>query len=108
MKDKFVSLATLKNYPMTEYNKDNEHPTPEQMLLRQAIKYLTPKQKVIWEYHNYDRLTQDEIASKLKMTQQGVEGHIRRIEKRIAKYCKDNLGAYELLKSDFENNQEDE
>lgn len=78
-----------------------EHPSVEQMFIRQAVKYLTPKQRAIWEYHNYDRLTQDEIAFKMRMKQQNVSRAIKAIERRIAKYCKDNKGAYLLLKTEY-------
>jgi len=84
-----------------EYNSSAEHPTPEQMLMRQAVKALTPKQKKVWEMHNYDRLTQDQIATKLGVSQSTIAEHIRAIEKRIAKWCKANMGAYELLKDDY-------
>ncbi len=79
-----------------------KHPTPEVLLIREAIKYLTPKQRKVWEYHAYDKLTQDEIAHKLKIGQPRVAKHIQAAEKRITKWCKSNMGAYELLKSDFE------
>ena len=79
----------------------SEHPSVEQMFIRQAIKYLTPKQRAVWEYYNYDQLTQDEIAEKLSITHQGVAKHIKAIEKRISKWCKSNMGAYELLKKDY-------
>lgn len=74
------------------------HPTPEQLLIREAVKYLTPKQRKVWEYSNYDKLTQDEIAKKLKITQQAVTKHLQAIEKRIKKWCKSNMTAYKLLK----------
>src|ERR1035437_2191896 len=84
-----------------EYDRASEHPTPEQLLMREAAKYLTPKQKKVWELHNYDRFTQDEIAGKLKISQPVVAKHIKAIEKRIAKWVKGNMGAYELLKADY-------
>ena len=85
-----------------EYDPGTEHPTPEQMLIRQAAKYLTPKQKKVWEMHNYDRLTQDQIATKLGVSQSTIAEHIRAIEKRIAKWCKANMGTYLLLKHDYD------
>lgn len=84
-----------------EYDEGREHPTPEQLLMRQAAKYLTPKQKKVWEMHNYDRLTQEEIATKMGISQSMVSQHIKAIEARIAKWCKANMGAYELLKHDY-------
>jgi len=96
-----IDLAKQRRLIAKEYDKSSEHPTVEQMFIRQAIKFLTPKQRAVWEYHNYDRLTQDEIAEKLNITQQVVGKHIKAIEKRIAKWCKSNMGAYELLKKDY-------
>ncbi len=87
--------------PAKEYDKNSEHPTPEQLLIREAIKWLTPKQRKVWEYHNYDRLTQDEIAKKLGIAQQVVGRHIKACESRIAKWVRSNMGAYNLLKSDL-------
>lgn len=86
--------------PMPENNGD-KHPTPEVLLIREAVKYLTKKQRQVWEYHAYDKLTQDEIAKKLKISQPMVAQHVAAAERRIAKWCKSNMGAYELLKSDF-------
>ena len=102
MKDeKFVSLESLENYPAPEYDENREHPSVEEMFIRQAVKYLTPKQRAVWEYHNYDRLTQDEIAEKLHISQPVVAKHIKAIEKRIAKWCKSNEGAYKMLKAEY-------
>lgn len=85
---------------------ERRHPTPEQSLIREAMKRLTPKQKKIWELYNFDRLTQDEIGKKLKISQQAVTNHIRACEKKIAKWVKNNLGAYELLKQDYANDDQ--
>lgn len=84
-------------------NKAEKHPTPEQLLIREATKYLTPKQRKVWELHNYDRLTQEEIAFKLKLKSHSVVSrHIKAAEKRIVKWCKSNMGAYRLLKQDYD------
>jgi RNA polymerase sigma factor (sigma-70 family) len=100
---KFVPITkSVHNIPAPE-NSGEKYPTPEQMLVRQATKYLTPKQKKVWEFHNFDRLTQDEIALKLGINQSTVARTIKACENRIAKYCRDNYGAYELLKRDYEN-----
>lgn len=85
---------------------DNEpelrHPSPEQLMLREAVRRLTPKQKKVWEMHNFDRMTQAEIGKKLKISQPMVNQHIKACEKKIAKWCKSNMGAYKLLKTDYE------
>jgi RNA polymerase sigma factor (sigma-70 family) len=88
-------------FAMKEYDSACEHPTIEQMFMRQAVKYLTPKQKQVWELHNFDRLTQDEIGTKLGISHQAVCKHIRACEARITKYCRDNQGAYEVLKAEY-------
>lgn len=97
-----IDSDKLRSLKAKEYDKSSEHPTPEMLLIREAVKYLTPKQRAVWEYHSYDKLTQDEIAKKLKISQQMVAQHVAAAERRIAKWCKSNMGAYELLKSDFE------
>lgn len=97
-----IDSDKLRSLRAREYDKSSEHPTPEQLLLKEAIKHLTPKQRKVWEYHAYDKLTQDVIAKKLKVSQSMVAQHIAASEARIAKWCKSNMGAYELLKSDFE------
>lgn len=96
--DRHFNAGDIPDYP----KHDNEHPTPEQLLVRQAVKYLTPKQRVIWEYYNYDRLTQDEIAVKLRITQPVVAKHIKATEKRIVKWVKSNMAAYNLIKAEME------
>lgn len=88
----------------TEHDGDediNKHPSVEEMFIRQAIKFLTPKQRAIWEYYNYDRLTQDEIATKMRMGQANVAHSIKAIERRITKWCQSNAGAYQLLKAEY-------
>lgn len=105
MKRKELQLfqKELENVPAPEQDLGLRHPTPEMLLIREAVKYLTPKQRKVWEYHTYDRLTQDEIAHKLKISQPMVAQHIQAAEKRIVKWCKSNMGAYKLLKTDLEN-----
>lgn len=91
-------------------NKGQEHPTPEQLMIRQAIKLLTPKQQEVWEMWNFDRMTQDEIAERLGITRDAVKMRISGIEKKIVKYCRQRQEVYELLKeqegkSAFKNHQ---
>lgn len=80
----------------------DEYPTPEQVMVRHAVKYLTDKQRAVWEYWNFDKLTQDEIAKKMRITRQAVAKHIKAAEKRITKWCQSNLGAYNLIKQEME------
>lgn len=79
-------------------NLSSEHPTPEQLMLRQAVKRLTSKQLQIWDMWNFERLTQDEIAKFLGITQQVVAKHIKAIETKIAKYCHQRMEVYKILK----------
>jgi DNA-directed RNA polymerase specialized sigma24 family protein len=99
-----VSLNQLSpTHMFTESNTEyNEHPTSEQLMVREAIRHLTFKQQKLWELWNYDRLTQDEIADKLHIDQSSVSRRIKTIEKRIAKWVRNNIGAYNLLKSQVE------
>lgn len=85
-----------------EYDPQVECPTAEQAMLRQAIRYLTPKQRRVWELYNYDKLTQDEIGARLGITHQAVGKHLKAIEKRVAKWCASNMGAYKLIKQEME------
>ena len=100
MKCREVPLFNAENKPERP-NEGRMHPTPEQLLIREAVKRLTIKQTVVWEYYSYDRFTQDEIAKKLGITQQGVAHHIKRIEARITKWVASNAGTYALLKQDY-------
>lgn len=77
------------------------HPSPELLLIREAVKRLTKKQQYVWNLWNFDKLTQDEIAPKLNISQQAVSKRIKTIEKRISKWVKSNLGAYKLLKGEL-------
>lgn len=81
---------------------DNSHPTPEQLLMREALKILEPKQLKVWEMWNYNRLTQDEIAKEFKVSRQAIAKQIKVIEGLLAKWVKSNMGAYQLLKGDLE------
>jgi len=99
-----LPLIHAENKSMPEYDEYREHPSPEQLLIRQAIKYLTPKQQMVWELWNYDKLTQDEIAEKLDKDQSTIARTIKACEKRIAKWVKNNMGAYNLLKADYNDN----
>jgi len=92
----------LDSIPAPEYDPGSEHPTPEQLFMREAAKHLTAKQKIVWEYHNYDRLTQDEIAIKLGISRTGVQHHIRASETRIQKWCEANISVYEMIKEALE------
>ena len=84
-----------------EYNPASEHPTPEQLLVREAVKCLTLKQRRIWDMFNFDRLTHDEIAQKLGVNQSLVTRAIHACERKITKWVNDNMGAYRLLKSEL-------
>ncbi len=57
---------------------NRKHPSPEQLLMRQALKYLTVKQRQVWEYYNYDRLSQDEIADSSKSHNKRFKSTLRR------------------------------
>ena len=96
-----LPLTHVENKVAPVYDPSREHPTPEQLLLREALNVLSDKQRDIWELWNYDKLTQDEIAKKVKMHQPHVAREIKKIEAMIAKWVKSNIGAYKLLKSDL-------
>lgn len=86
---------------MIEYNTDAEHPTPEQLLIRQAVdEGLTTKQKIIWEMYNYDKMTLREIADALEVHFTTIDEHIRMAEKKIVKWCSEHLEVYKTLKGD--------
>ena len=64
-------------------------PTPEQTLFRMAIeRALSPLQSKIWEYWNYDRLTQKEISRRLRLGSASNAAHrIKTIERALERYC---------------------
>jgi DNA-directed RNA polymerase specialized sigma24 family protein len=98
-----VSLESLSpNHPFAGATPGQQHPTPEQLLVREAAKYLTPRQKRVWALYNYDKLTQDEIGAELGISHQGVAKHIKAIEARIKKWVKGNMAAYNLIKAEME------
>ena len=75
------------------------HPKPEELLLRMAVeKALMNKQRKVWEWYNYDRLTSVEIAKKLKIKQQSADEQIKVIEKQLTKWIKEHSEVYEALK----------
>jgi predicted DNA-binding protein YlxM (UPF0122 family) len=81
----------------SEYDSDSEQPTPEQLFMRMSVECLTAKQKAVWEYHNFDRLTQEQIGAKLGITHQAVAKHITAAQTNMAKWCANNMKAYEML-----------
>ena len=80
----------------------NEQPRPEEVMIRQAVRYLTPIQRKVWHLYNYDRLTQDEIAIKLGKKRTTIETQIRQCEARIVRWCKSNMAAYNLIKQEVD------
>lgn len=75
-----------------------EHPTPAQLLMRMAISQaLMNDQRKIWELYNYDRLTHEEIAIKLKVSRQAVSKRIATIEKRLTKWMEEHQRVHEAL-----------
>jgi DNA-directed RNA polymerase specialized sigma24 family protein len=95
---KSSNIEHLEDIPAKEYDPGLEHPSVEQLFIREAVKHLTPKQRAVWEYWNYDRLTQDEIGEKLGISHQAVSGHIRAINDRIKKWCDYNQRVYDVIK----------
>jgi len=97
---------SLKAFPEEELlapePQNNEHPRPEEVMIRQAVRYLTPKQRKVWHLYNYDRLTQDEIAIKLGKKRTTIETQIRQCEARIVKWCKSNMAAYNVIKQEVD------
>lgn len=88
--------------PSPDSQDSNEHPRTEEVMIRQAVRYLTPIQRKVWHLYNYDRLTQDEIAKKLRKKRTTIETQIRQCEARIIKWCKANMAAYKLIKQEVE------
>jgi DNA-directed RNA polymerase specialized sigma24 family protein len=88
-----------------EYDNSREHPTVEQLFIKEAAKHLTPRQKILWDYHNLDKLSQDEIAIKMGITQQAVSKHIRAIGDRIKKWCDYNQSVYQVIKEQLGENE---
>lgn len=88
----------LENIEASTYDNSSEHPTPEQLLVREALKTLTPKQTKVWQWFAYDRLTHKEIALNLGISRQAVTQMIEKIEYKVQKFCRQNRGAYMLLK----------
>ena len=77
----------------------NRYPTAEEALFRMAIdRVLTNEQKKVWEYWNYDKLTQKEIAKKLNSEQSLIAKKIRTIEKQISNWCVEHMEIYKLLR----------
>ncbi len=91
-------MKDIEQIPEKVYDPGREHPTPEQLFMREAMKHLTPRQRAVWEYHNYDRMTQDEIAIRCGISQVMVLKHIRACEARIEKWCFEHIWVYEMLR----------
>lgn len=98
---KYTAMETLVE---KIYDEGCEHPTVPQMFIEMAVKCLTGKQAEVWELHQYDRMTQDEIATKLGKARTTVETQIKQAEHRIKKWCAGHMEVYELLKKQEERN----
>lgn len=88
------------------YDPGSEQPTVEELFIREAVKHLTSKQKQVWEYHNFDKLTQQEIGNKLGISQQAVMGHLRAINERIKKWCDYHQEVYDIIKDQLNVNKD--
>lgn len=84
------------------YDADSECPKPEQVMMRQAARHLTPKQRVVWDLYNYDKLSQRAIAKKLGKRRTTIQTQIHQCEDRIARWCKANMETYKLIKQEIE------
>jgi DNA-binding CsgD family transcriptional regulator len=98
VKERYTLRDNADDIPAPEYDDSREHPTPEQLFIREAAKHLTAKQYNIWEYYTYDLLTKEEIGRKLGMDHTTVRDYIRRIEAKIAKWCAENQEVYNVIK----------
>lgn len=74
------------------------HPTIEELMLREALRHLTARQKMIWEYWNFDKWPQSRIASKLDISQQAVDKTLKSIARRVERWIKSHEQVYETLK----------
>jgi RNA polymerase sigma factor (sigma-70 family) len=63
-----------------------------------AVETLNPEQKEIWFCHNNERMTQDEIAERLNLKRTTIETMLKRIQTKLEKHIRRNMGAYLLLK----------
>lgn len=99
-----ISLEVFPEGMLVEkpYDRDSESPKPEQVMIRQAVRYLTPKQREVWNLYNYDKLTQDEIAQKLGKKRTTIETQVHQCEARIVKWCKMNMETYKMIKQEME------
>lgn len=76
-----------------------KYPTAEESMLRLAMeKALMTKQRKVWEWYNYDRLTAVEIAKKLHVDPSSASRQIKTIEKQLQKWCADHMEAYNAIK----------
>lgn len=85
-----------------EEENDFKHPSIEQLFLKQAVVCLTKRQKLIWEFANYERYTQAEIGKMLGISQPAVHSNMRQIEFKIKKWIKEHQAMYDRIK-DFQN-----
>lgn len=87
-----------KDVAAREYDVNREQPTPEQLMIKVGLKQLTPRQQQIWELSAYADKTQEEIGIVLGISQSAVGSALKAIQLKVEKWCKQNRGAYMLLK----------
>jgi DNA-binding CsgD family transcriptional regulator len=75
-------------------------------LALEAVKSLTPKQRQIWEYASLEKLTQDQIAKKLGVSQPSVFKHLKVAKKSIQEWGRMYKVVLAIVK-EHQNNEED-
>jgi predicted DNA-binding protein YlxM (UPF0122 family) len=92
-------MRNIENIPEREYDKDEaKHPTASQLLLRLAIdNTLTYKQKRVWNYYNYDRMSLTDIGLKMNVSKQAIDQQIKVIENRLKTFCDEHKKVHKIL-----------
>jgi DNA-directed RNA polymerase specialized sigma24 family protein len=76
------------------------NPTIAETMFRMAVeKALTVKQREAWELFNYDRMTEEEIARKLRISRRSTRSRLDGAKYSIKMWCEANMHIYDLIKS---------
>lgn len=89
----------LENLKEIEYDSTCEHPTARQLFALEGMKCLTPKQRAIWEYDKFDKLTHQQIADKIGISRPVVSKHLKAATNRMSKWFIAHQQVYNLFKN---------
>lgn len=86
------SLSANPDALAEDFEESVPQPSGEQILLDEALKLLTTKQRIIWDLYYKQEHTEEEIADQIGIAHQTVSKQLNAALKKIVTYCDANKG----------------